>query len=176
MAKKYSKKQKVYKMKGCSKKTIKKDISTRSTKSAPRVSVKRKLIVANWKMNPVDLKEATKIFAVLKRVDLKKVKDTIVICPPDAYLADFSLKYRGGKFKFGAQDVSVSNNPESTGEISAEMLKNLKAEYVIVGHSERRALGETNSVVAKKIRNSVEKGLKVILCGIWVKLFFLIKN
>jgi len=146
------------------KKTIKKDISPKNKKSAPKVSVKRKLIVANWKMNPIDLKEAIKIFAVLKRVDLKKVKDTIVICPPDTYLADFSLKYKGGKFKFGAQDVSVSNNPESTGEISAEMLRNLKAEYVIVGHSERRALGETNHVVAKKIRNAIDKGLKVILC------------
>lgn len=133
-------------------------------KASKKVAPKKRLIVANWKMNPVDLKEATKIFAVLKRVDLKKVKDTVVICPPDTYLADFSLKYKGGKFKFGAQDVSVSNNPESTGEISAEILKNLKAEYVIIGHSERRALGETNSVVAKKIRNAVDKGLKVILC------------
>lgn len=132
-------------------------------KKAPVIK-KRRLIVANWKMNPANLKEALKTFAVLKRVDLKKNKDTVVICPPNTYIADFSLKYKGGKFKFGAQDVSVSNNPESTGEISAEMLKNLKIEYVIAGHSERRALGETNSVVAKKIRNAVEKGLKVILC------------
>jgi triosephosphate isomerase len=133
-------------------------------KKKPAVVKKRRLIVANWKMNPANLKEAQKIFAVLKRVNLKKVKDTIVICPPDTYLAEFSLKYKGGKFKFGAQDISISNNSESTGEISAEMLKNLKAEYIIVGHSERRALGETDSVVAKKIRNAVEKDLKVILC------------
>jgi triosephosphate isomerase (TIM) len=146
------------------KKNIKKEISPKNKKSLPKVLVKKRLIVANWKMNPVDLKEATKIFAILKRVNLKKVKDMVVICPPEIYLSDFSLKYKGGKFKFGAQDVSISNNPESTGEISAEMLKNLKAEYVIVGHSERRALGETNSVVAKKIRNAVDKGLKVILC------------
>jgi triosephosphate isomerase (TIM) len=133
-------------------------------KKKPATLKKRRLIVANWKMNPVNLKETLKIFSILKRINLKKVKDTIVICPPNTYLVDLSFKYKGNRFKFGAQDLSVSNNSETTGEISAEIIKNLKAEYVIVGHSERRALGETNSVVSKKIRNAVEKGLKVILC------------
>jgi len=146
------------------KKTIRKVINNIFKKKVVKAKAKTRLIVANWKMNPVTLKEGLKTFAILKRIDLKKIKDTIVICPPDIYLADFSLKYKGSKFKFGAQDVSVTNNPESTGEISAEQLKNLKVEYVIIGHSERRALGESNSVVAKKIRNAVEKGLKVILC------------
>jgi triosephosphate isomerase len=145
------------------KKSIKRDIIKNNKKSSPK-PVKKRLIIANWKMNPATLKEGMKTFSVLKRVDLKKVKDTVVICPPDIYLADFSLKYKGSKFKFGAQDVSLMNNTESTGEISAEQLKNLKVEYVIVGHSERRALGESNSVIAKKVKNAVEKGLKVVLC------------
>ncbi len=124
----------------------------------------KRIIVANWKMNPVNLKEATKIFSILKKADLKKVKDQIVICPPNIYLTDFSMKYKGNKFKFGAQDVSSTINQESTGEISAEMIKNLKTEYVIVGHSERRSLGETNNIISKKIKTAIDKGLKVILC------------
>lgn len=146
------------------KKNIKKDISPKKHKKVVKTYTKKRLIVANWKMNPVDLKEALKIFSILKRADLKKVKDEIVLCPPDIYLSDFSLTYKGNKFKFGAQDVSVLHTPESTGEISAEMIKNLKVEYVIIGHSERRALGESNTVINKKIRNALEKGLKVILC------------
>lgn len=147
-----------------SKKVVKKTINKIFKKKLEKAKAKNRLIIANWKMNPVNLNEASKIFSILKRADFKKVRDQIVVCPPNIYLSDFSLKYKGNKFKFGAQDVSLATNPESTGEISAEMIKNLKAEYVIIGHSERRALGETNNIVSKKIKTAVEKGLKVILC------------
>jgi len=132
-------------------------------KSSPKKSLK-KIVIANWKMNPTNLKEAQKIFSILKRTDFKKVKSQIVICPPISFLADFSLKYKGNKFKFGSQDISISNNPESTGEISGEMIKNLNAEYVIIGHSERRALGEGNEKIKIKIKRAFENNLKVILC------------
>jgi triosephosphate isomerase len=136
------------------KKNVKKGVSNQ----------KSKIIVANWKMNPVNLKEANKIFSTLKKDNFKKGSHKIIICPPSIYLSDLSSKYKGNKFIFGAQNVSWAQNHESTGEISPEMLKNLSVEYVIIGHSERRKIGETNQIIAKKINNAVENGLKVVLC------------
>jgi len=131
---------------------------------AKKTAPKSRIIVANWKMNPVDLKEAKKTFAVIKRVNLAKIKDKIVICPPSVYLSELSLKYSGSKIVFGAQDVSTEINPESTGEVSAQILKNLKVQYVIVGHSERRRLGEPEEAIAQKIKMALSAGMKVILC------------
>lgn len=66
-------------------------------------------------------------------------------------------------FLLGAQDVSVAGPGAHTGDISAEVLKDAGVEYVIVGHSERRALGESNDIVAGKAVRTLEQGLKVIL-------------
>lgn len=88
----------------------------------------------------------------------------VVVCPSFPYLAAFSGK---AGFKLGAQDVfweNLRSGGAYTGEISAAMLKDFGAEYVIVGHSERRALGETDYIVNKKLKTALSAGLKVILC------------
>jgi triosephosphate isomerase len=111
------------------------------------------LIVANWKMNPQTLAEARALLRSVKNI--KKAK--VVICPPFVFLSVL----RAG----GAQDVFWENSGAYTGEISPLMLKNMGAEYVIVGHSERRKyFKETDETVNKKIKAVLGAKLRPILC------------
>jgi triosephosphate isomerase (TIM) len=126
---------------------------------------KKRLIVANWKMNPNNLETAKEIFKKTKAVakDLKNI--TVVICPPFVYLSDLekiSQNSSPGGLTLGAQDMFWAESGSFTGEISALMLKG--ENYVILGHSERRELGETDQLVAKKLLAAFKAGLKPILC------------
>ena len=123
----------------------------------------KKLIVANWKMNPDRFSKAELLVnAVQKKVALEKnVK--IVLCLPYPWLTDIShKKYKG--LNFGAQNVFWENKGAYTGEVSPTMLKSSGVEYVIIGHSERRKLGETDEMINKKIKATLKADLKPILC------------
>lgn len=122
------------------------------------------LVVANWKANPPTLREAKTLFSSLKRSAKSLSRTTLVICPPVAYLAPLALTYRGSDIAFGSQDVSAHAGGAHTGEVTVTMLKSLGAKFSIVGHSERRAIGETNDQIAKKLVQALEKGLGGILC------------
>ena len=118
----------------------------------------KKLIIANWKCNPTSLKEAEILFNSVKS-SVSKIKNSeVIICPPFVYLQ--SLK----GLNLGAQDVFYKEQGAFTGEISPLMLRDLGVDYAIVGHSERRSLGETDDIVNKKVRASLDSGLKPILC------------
>lgn len=129
------------------------------------------LIIANWKCNPQTLKEAKLLFNMVKKGagDIKGVK--VIICPPFTYFTTLdppaSAKAAAGKrpssLKLGSQNCFFSAGP-FTGEISPQMLRDLGCEYVIVGHSERRALGESDELINKKIKAALEIGLKPVLC------------
>jgi triosephosphate isomerase (TIM) len=119
------------------------------------------LVVANWKMNPGTIEEAKEIFQGTKKT-VKILKNTkVVVCPPFVYLSDLE-KINDSKLILGAQDMFWAKDGSFTGEISAGMLK--KEGYVILGHSERRELGETDEMVSKKIVSAIKAGLKPILC------------
>ncbi|MDD5033009.1 MAG: triose-phosphate isomerase [Candidatus Pacebacteria bacterium] len=129
----------------------------------------KNLIVANWKMNPDSAEDAEYLFdGILKSAP--KLKNTeIIICPPFAYLDRLSQKskIKNGKVKtyLGAQDVFWENKGAFTGEISPKMLKKIGANYVIIGHSERRKnFVETDEMINKKIKAALKSGLKVIFC------------
>jgi len=124
----------------------------------------KKLIVANWKMNPESFKEAKKIFDLLRKKKFNANKIVTVICPPYLFENELAKSYRSNKIKFGFQDVHFENDEKSTGEISTEMAKNSKVEYVLVGHSERRQIGETNEVISKKIKKCLDEKITPILC------------
>ncbi|MFW5887535.1 MAG: triose-phosphate isomerase [Bacteriovoracia bacterium] len=124
----------------------------------------KKLVVANWKMNPDSFKDAKKIFDLLKKKKFNSNKVVTVICPPYLFENELAKSYRSNKIKFGFQNVHFDDDEKSTGEISAEMAKNSKAEYVLVGHSERRQIGETNEIVSKKIKKCLDKKITPILC------------
>ncbi|NOY35420.1 MAG: triose-phosphate isomerase [bacterium] len=127
----------------------------------------RKIIIANWKMNPQSLEEAKSIFNGTKRAAAKLKKTLTVVCPPFVYLSTLGSSISKGKLSFqaGAQDLFWKEKGSYTGEISAEMLKSVGAKYVIVGHSERREyFGESNDIVNKKIKAGLKAGLNVVLC------------
>ena len=129
----------------------------------------KKLIVANWKMKPSSLKEAKKIFNEIKKVASKLKKVDTVICPPFVYLPalgdSVSKQTWRLSLQVGAQDIFYEDKGAFTGEISVMMVKNLGANYVIIGHSERRKyLGETNEIINKKIKTALKNNLKVIFC------------
>lgn len=121
-----------------------------------------KIVIGNWKMNPLSLKEAEKLFVNVVKSISNIRKTEIVICPPFLYLG--KLKSMARKISLGAQDVFWGDIGAYTGEVSAEMLYNIGAKYVIIGHSERRNMGESNSDVNKKIKSSLAAGLRPILC------------
>jgi len=112
----------------------------------------KSLIVANWKMNPSSLAEAKKLFDEIR-------KTNAVICPPFIYISAF--KYAN----LGAQDCSWEEKGAYTGAVSPQMLKDLGAKYVIVGHSERRNhFNETDEMINKKLKAALKTGLIPILC------------
>jgi len=121
------------------------------------------MIVANWKMNPGTLAEARHLFTQTKRAASRLENILTIICPPFPYLAAFAHSGTT-RVALGAQNASFQNGGRLTGEVSPEMLRDLGVSYVIVGHSERRALGETDEIVAAKVRAVVAEGMIPILC------------
>jgi len=88
-----------------------------------------------------------------------------IVCPPFVYLGDVWRLLRGASVQLGAQDVCAEAQGAFTGEVSAAMLKDIGCEYVLVGHSERRALyEEDNALVARKFAAAQSKGLCPVLC------------
>lgn len=116
----------------------------------------KKLLVANWKMNPITAEKA---------VSLAKAEDLsgVVIAPPFSFLEDVKRAVQNAEI--GGQDVFWEGSGAYTGEVSPEMLKNMGVSYVIIGHSERRShLKETDEMINKKVIKALSTKLKVILC------------
>lgn len=128
------------------------------------------LIAGNWKMNPVNISEATDLLIKIRK-SIKNIKNVeTVLCPPFVYLSNLkqttgNKRLATGNLKIGSQNCFWEERGAFTGEISPLMLKNLGCEYVILGHSERRKyLKETNEMIAKKLIAAMRVGLKPILC------------
>lgn len=118
----------------------------------------KKLIVANWKMNPESAEKARELFNTVKR-GAKNTKAEVIICPPFLYLP--LLK----GLPLGAQNVFYKEKGAFTGEVSPLMLKDLGVEYSLVGHSEsRKYLQETDDIVNKKLHECLHDKLTPILC------------
>lgn len=123
-----------------------------------------KLVVGNWKLNPPTFAAAEKMAAAVSDVAKAAANGVkVIICPPFVWLRELARRRYGG-LEFGAQDVFWKEEGAYTGEISPLMLKNCGAEYVIVGHSERRRLGETDKMINQKVKAALRFGLKPILC------------
>lgn len=120
------------------------------------------LIVANWKDYIDDLAKAKKLLTTSKRLT-RMTRCTIVLAPPAPLLGALSAG-NTSKVSFAAQDVSATVGGAHTGEVTASAYAAVDAEYAIVGHSERRATGDTDIIVAEKIVRSLAQGLTPILC------------
>lgn len=126
-----------------------------------------KLIVGNLKMNLLTIAERDRYLESLrKELKEKKLSDSeIVVCPPAVHLESFVARSEGEDFAVGAQNIFWEDRGSFTGEISALMVKNIGAKFVIVGHSERRKyFGETDEIVKAKINSVLGADLTPILC------------
>lgn len=134
------------------------------------MSKNKKLVVANWKMNPQTPEEAKTIFVGTRKATEKLKQTEAIVCPPSIYFAQLAklvpskAKAGGTKIKIGGQNVFWEPSGSFTGETSAEMLSVAGATHVIVGHSERRALGETDEMISKKVSASIQANIITILC------------
>jgi triosephosphate isomerase len=127
--------------------------------------MRKKIVAANWKMNMTQAEAARFIEAFL--VEIGDVSDVeVIIVPP--FTAIGKVNEALGKaqdIQVGAQNMHWERNGAFTGEISSAMLRDLFVRYVVLGHSERRALfGETDEIVNRKVRAAHEAGLRPIVC------------
>ena len=123
------------------------------------------LFIANWKMFG-DLKSLKSIKSVTNLSNKNKYKNIkIIYCPPYTLLNNFVIKTRNSNIDVGAQNCHHEiNTGPYTGSISSTMIKKLGAKYVIIGHSENRSNGETNTQINKKIHSAILNNLNVIFC------------
>jgi triosephosphate isomerase len=123
-----------------------------------------KIVMANWKMNPTTTSQAKKIFTGIKK-GATKIKDVdVYVCPPFVFLPELAKLPQSKKVVLGTQDAFYEETGAYTGQISPKMLKSFKTKAVILGHSERRLLGEDNSLVARKVKHVIESGMTAVLC------------
>lgn len=122
------------------------------------MTVRRPLIAANWKMNG-DRELVNTMATMLQSINCPH---EILICPPVIFLAGFP---KSSHYHLGAQNVSSEKAGAFTGEISADMIRAAGAEYVILGHSERRTLfAETDALVLQKAQQAIAAGITPIIC------------
>ncbi len=121
----------------------------------------KKIIIANWKMNPATAREALALARKMEIGTAKIKKSDVVLAAPFPFL---SLIARHSSLKIGAQDVFWEPKGAFTGEVSASQLRSAGVGFVIVGHSERRRMGENNAMAHKKLKAVLKAGMRPILC------------
>ncbi|MCH9746378.1 MAG: triose-phosphate isomerase [Proteobacteria bacterium] len=124
----------------------------------------RQVIVAgNWKMNASKETVNTLIMGILS--GMGDVDSNVIVCAPSPYMSQVEALITHSQLHLGAQDLNVNASGAFTGEVSADMIKDFGAQYVIVGHSERRSLyGESDDVVAHKVQVALENDLTPLFC------------
>ena len=125
----------------------------------------RPLVAGNWKMNGLSGSLA-EIDAMRRAADAgESGAAELLVCPPATLIAQAAWRIRGGELSLGAQDCATEPSGAFTGDISATMLRDAGASYVIVGHSERRTLHhETDELVRAKAEAGLKAGLTPIVC------------
>ncbi len=126
--------------------------------------MRKTLIAGNWKMN-TDRASGTELAKAIA-AGAGEVGDVdLLVSPPSVYLSAIADAISGSPVALGAQNMCDCDNGAFTGEISSSMLNDVGAEYVILGHSERRTIyGETDEIVNKKTLKALEAGLAPIVC------------
>ena len=123
---------------------------------------RRSLVVGNWKMNGSRVATA-ELLAALKGAG--PLPGDVAVCAPFPYLADVAISLQGSAIAWGAQDCSAHAGGAYTGEVAAPMLAEFGCRYVIVGHSERRAMhAESDQLVADKAQAALAAKLTRIVC------------
>lgn len=122
------------------------------------------IIAGNWKMQN-DINGSVELVSGLAAGMPAKINCEVVVCPPFTSLETVYSLAKNTKISLGAQNMHFEDSGAFTGEISASMLKSVGCKYVILGHSERRAIfGESNDWINKKIKKALSSGLLPIFC------------
>jgi len=121
--------------------------------------------VANWKMYG-NLSSLNTLNKVIKFSKSKKInKGRLIYCPPYTLISSFSKKFKNCQIGIGGQNCHESESyGPYTGSVNSRMLKNIGAQFVIIGHSENREKGENDRLINLKIKSALEAKLKVIFC------------
>src|SRR5664279_4313849 len=126
------------------------------------VSTRGRLVVGNWKMNGSRAANSVLLDALKASAPFPV---SVAVCVPAPFLRDVGASLQGSHIAWGAQDCSSHASGAFTGEVSAAMLAEFGCRYVIVGHSERRAMhGESDLLVAEKAARALANGLVPIVC------------
>ena len=125
--------------------------------------MRKRIVAGNWKMNTL-LKDGMELAKAVEKLEKEKTSDALmIIAPPYTHLSRIKELIQG--VKLSAQNCSSEEEGAYTGEVSPDMLKSVGVEYVILGHSERRAYyGEDNELLNRKTKLALSKGLKPIFC------------
>ena len=125
--------------------------------------MRKPIIAGNWKMNKTPSEAVALVKDLLPLV--ADAKAEVVVCPTYVCLPAVAEALKGSNVKLGAQNLHFEKSGAFTGEISADMLKEIGVEYVIIGHSERRQyFAETDETVNKKVKTAIAAGLCPIIC------------
>jgi len=126
--------------------------------------MRRPLVAGNWKLNGSRAENTRLITGMMAQLDNEPACE-VVVCPPFVYLDQVGGMLVDSCIELGAQNLSAEASGAYTGEVSAAMLSDAGCRYVIIGHSERRALyGETDELIALKFLAAHGAGLSPILC------------
>jgi len=125
----------------------------------------KRLVIGNWKMNGSMKANAALLADLIEGFKRQAASGTVGVCVPFPYLVQVSDALNNTPISWGAQDVSAQEKGAYTGEVSASMLAEFQSTWVLVGHSERRAMhGETAELVAEKAVAAAKSGLTPVFC------------
>ncbi|MCI9518915.1 MAG: triose-phosphate isomerase [Clostridia bacterium] len=125
--------------------------------------MRKPIIAGNWKMNNTKAEAETLIKELIPLV--KDAEAEVVVCVPYTVIETAARLTKGTNIKVGAENVAWADKGAFTGEVSAAMLKEVGAQYVIIGHSERRQyFGETDETVNKRTVQALKNGFAPIVC------------
>jgi triosephosphate isomerase len=127
--------------------------------------MRAQIVAGNWKMNKTFEEGVMLAYELVGNELLDTTATTVIVAPPFIHLGQLAKMFNGTPIKLAGQNCHFKNSGAYTGEVSPAMLKSVGAEYVILGHSERREyFAETNEIVLQKTKVAIEAGLKVIFC------------
>lgn len=126
--------------------------------------MRKRIVAGNWKMNKTP-EQTKELINVLKPLVGDEENTEVVFCPPFICLTTAIEAVKGTNIKIGAQNMYYEESGAFTGEVAPDMIKEAGCDYVILGHSERRAyFGETDEIINKKVLKAFEHDLMPIIC------------
>ncbi len=126
--------------------------------------MRKRIVAGNWKMNKTP-EQTKELINVLKPLVGDEENTEVVFCPPFICLTTAIEAVKGTNIKIGAQNMYFEESGAFTGEVAPDMIKEAGCDYVILGHSERRAyFGETDEIINKKVLKAFEHDLMPIIC------------